>query len=171
MIFTMKRIALLALISSLLFSIFSCSQKKESESIGEIKTAPYFILSDLNGKMVSIKDFNGKVLILNFWATWCFPCREEIPNFQDLYAQYKSKGLEIIGISLDEGGSDVLKTFVKDYRISYPILIGNEEVTNVYGGIRGIPTTFVINRKGDIIKKYIGYTDKETFEQDVKPLL
>jgi len=136
-----------------------------------MKTAPYFILPDLDGKMVSLKDFKGKVLILDFWATWCPPCREEIPHFQELYAKYRGKGFEVIGIALDQGGAKVVKPFAEKFNIGYTILLGGAEISDAYGGIIGIPTTFVIDRKGQIIKKYVGYRDKEVFEEDIKGLL
>ncbi|OGL40927.1 MAG: hypothetical protein A3C43_09745 [Candidatus Schekmanbacteria bacterium RIFCSPHIGHO2_02_FULL_38_11] len=157
----------------LILPILFCSKKKEAESSTDAsaKLAPYFTLPDINGKMVSLRDFKGKVLILDFWATWCPPCREEIPHFKDLYAQYKRKGLEIVGIAVDQGGTKAVKPFVEINRISYTILIGSEEVTNSYGGIIGIPTTFVIDRKGNIVRKYVGYREKEVFEEDIKGLL
>lgn len=157
----------------LILPMLFCSKKKEAESSTDVnaKLAPYFTLPDVNGKMVSLRDFKGKVLILDFWATWCPPCREEIPHFQNLYAQYKGKGLEIIGIAIDQGGRAAVKPFVEANRISYTILIGSEEVTNTYGGIIGIPTTFVVDRKGNIVKKYVGFRDKEVFEEDIKALL
>ena len=167
----LKRIFLDVLICFLIFSISYCSKKKEPEPALEPIAAPDFTLPDINGKMVSLKDFRGKVLILDFWATWCPPCRQEIPQFVDLYSQYKEKGFEIIGIALDQEGEKVVKPFSQNYNIKYPILIGGEEVSEIYGGIRGIPTTFVIDRKGNIVKKYVGFRDREVFEEDIKALL
>ena len=157
----------------LILLIFSCSKQDKAELSTDLiaKPAPYFILPDINGKMINFNDFKGEILILNFWATWCPPCREEIPNFQDLYALHKGKGLEIIGISIDQGGIMAVKPFVEANKISYTILIGSEEVTNAYGGIIGIPTTFVIDRKGNIARKYVGYVDKEVLEEDIKKLM
>ena len=166
-----KKIFLSLFICFLIFSISYCSKKKEPEPASAPQAAPDFTLPDLNGKMVSLKDFRGKVIILDFWATWCPPCRQEIPLFVDLYSQYKEKGFEIIGIALDQEGEKVVKPFSQNYNIKYPILIGGEEVSEVYGGIRGIPTTFVIDRKGNIVKKYVGFTEKEVFEEDIKALL
>jgi len=137
----------------------------------DFKPAPDFELLDVNGKKVRLSDFKGKVIILNFWATWCPPCRAEIPGFIELYKKYKDKGVEIIGISLDEGGVRDVFPFMKEFGINYQVLIGNYKVTQDYGGIRGIPTTFVIDKKGNIRAKYVGYRPKEGFERDIIMLL
>lgn len=135
------------------------------------KKAPEFTLLDLDGKPFHSSNLKGKVVILDFWATWCPSCRAEIPHFKSLYQQYHGQGLEIVGIALDRGGAKVVKPFVEDNGIDYPILIGNQKVTEDYGGIRGIPTTFVIDRQGRIIEKFVGYRDKETFESAIQKLL
>jgi thiol-disulfide isomerase/thioredoxin len=133
--------------------------------------APEWELTDLNGKLIRFSDFRGHVLILDFWATWCGPCRVEIPHFVELQKQYGDKGLTVIGVSLDEQGPDVVKKFVKRLAVNYPIVIGNEKVAEAYGGIVAIPTTFVIDRHGRIVSRHIGYNDKATFEKEVQSLL
>ena len=133
--------------------------------------APEWKLTDLKGELVKSSDFRGKVLILDFWATWCAPCRVEIPHFVELQKQYGGKGLMVVGVSLDEQGPDVVKEFVKQFRVSYPIVSGNEKVAEAYGEINGLPTTFVIDREGRIVGRHIGYNDKETFEKEVQSLL
>ncbi len=137
----------------------------------DFKLAPNFELPDVNGRKVKLSDFKGKIIILDFWATWCPPCRAEIPGFIELYKKYKDKGVEIIGISLDEGGVKDVLPFMREFGINYTILIGNYKVTQDYGGIRGIPTTFVIDKKGYIRAKYVGYRPKEVFERDIIMLL
>lgn len=135
------------------------------------KSAPAFTLQNINGENVSLSDFSGKMVILDFWATWCPPCKEEIPHFIELYEQYKDKGLAVIGIALDQGGVGVVKPFVQKYGIQYPILISDGQAAKAYGGINSIPTTFIIDSDGNIRKKYIGYRGKSVFEADIKELL
>jgi thiol-disulfide isomerase/thioredoxin len=133
--------------------------------------APEWKLTDLNGKLVKFSDFRGKVLILDFWATWCAPCRVEIPHFVELQKQYGDKGLRVVGVSLDQQGPEVVKKFVKQFGVNYPIVIGNEKVAEAYGGIYAIPTTFVIDRQGRIASRHMGYDDKTVFEKEIQPLL
>ena len=135
------------------------------------KKAPDFELKDANGKTVRLSDFKNKIIILDFWATWCPPCRAEIPGFVELYNKYKDKGVEIIGVSLDQGGWDDVIPFMKEFGVNYTIVLGNMDVAQKYGGIRGIPTTFVIDRQGRIRAKYVGYRPKEVFERDINLLL
>lgn len=137
----------------------------------EGKSAPDFTLQDLGGSSFTLSSTKGKVVILDFWATWCPPCRAEIPHFISLYSQYKGQGLEIVGVALDKGGVRDVRPFSEEVGINYPLVIGTQDVTEDYGGIRGIPTTFVIDREGNIVERYEGYRDKEVFESAIKKLL
>src|SRR5271156_3906590 len=133
--------------------------------------APAWELKDVKGNTVKLSDFKGKVVIVDFWATWCPPCRAEIPHFVKLQDKYAKQGLVIVGISVDEGGAEVVSSFAKANKINYPIALGNQDVAEQYGATDGIPTTFVIDRKGNIISKHLGFTDSDTFEKEIKSVL
>jgi len=134
-------------------------------------SAPDWELADLNGKLVKFSNFRGHVLIVDFWATWCAPCRVEVPHFVELQKQYGDKGLTVIGVSLDEQGPEGVKKFVKGFGVNYPIVIGNEKVVEAYGRIDAVPTAFVIDRQGRIVSRHIGYEDKAVFEKEIQSLL
>ena len=118
-----------------------------------------------------MNDYKGKVLILDIWDTWCPPCRKEIPHFIDLYSNFKGKGVEILGAAIGREGRDKVADFIKQNKVNYPNVLASEELLKTYGPIRGIPTTLVIDQKGGIYKKYVGYQDREVFENDIKALL
>jgi peroxiredoxin len=131
--------------------------------------APAFTLTDLNGKAVSLADFRGKVVILDFWATWCPPCKKEIPDFVDLQKSFGAQGVQVVGIALDD--LDKVKAFTQQNGINYPVLLGTQDITVKYGGIDGIPTTFVIDRKGKIVNRFEGFRPRSVFEAEIKKLL
>lgn len=133
--------------------------------------APSWELRDVDGKTVKLSDFKDKVVVLDFWATWCPPCRKEIPGFVALQKQYGKDGLAIVGISLDQDGAAKVKKFIKANGMNYPVVMGNEDLSRDYGSIRAIPTTFVIDRAGKIVSKHVGYEDQAVFEKEIKPLL
>ncbi len=133
--------------------------------------APDWHLTNVDGKPVKLSDFKGKVVILNFWATWCPPCRKEIPTFISLQKQYGDKGLVIVGISLDEGGPGVVKPFVSRAGINYPVMMGDQKTAADYGGIEVVPTTFIIDRNGRIAAEHQGEAERAAFEAEIKPLL
>jgi thiol-disulfide isomerase/thioredoxin len=132
-------------------------------------SAPVWELKDLDGKMVKSSDFDGKVVILDFWATWCPPCKAEIPGFIELQKKYAAKGLVVVGISLDEQGPSVVKQFMDQFGMNYPVVMGNLKIMQDFGGA-GLPTTFVIDRSGKIVAKHVGFASKETFEKEITPL-
>jgi peroxiredoxin len=133
--------------------------------------APNFRLRSLDGKFVQLDSLRGKVVAVNFWATWCGPCRAEIAGFLDVYKENKSKGLEIVGISLDEEGWEVVRPFAERFKITYPVVMGTGRVVTDYGDIRAIPTTFIIDKEGNIAKRHVGYLPKPLFEKIIKELL
>ena len=163
------------------FLIASCSTHRGSQSEVQAAAAtpsaldttlaPDFALPDLKGRTVHLKDFRGKVVVLDFWATWCGPCKMEIPHFVELMKRHGEKGLEIVGVAMDETGADVVKPFVEKNGLHYHVLLGDDYTANRFGGVNALPTTFVIDRGGHIARKYIGYRSLESFEEDLAPLL
>jgi len=133
--------------------------------------APDWHLSDVDGKPVKLSDFKGKVVILDFWATWCPPCRAEIPGFVAIQKKYADKAFTVIGVSLDKEGPSVVKPFMRQLGMNYPVVMGNPKIVGDYGGITAIPTTFVIDRQGNVVTAYQGFTDQATFESVIGPLL
>lgn len=133
--------------------------------------APEWQLNDPDGKAVKLSDFKGKVVILDFWATWCPPCRAEIPGFIALQKQYAAQGLTVVGVSLDTEGASVVKSFMKQVGMNYPVVLGSEKIASDYGGITAIPTTFVLDRDGNIVTSHQGYASQLVFESEIRPLL
>jgi thiol-disulfide isomerase/thioredoxin len=129
-----------------------------------------FVVKDHLDAPVKMADFKGKVAIVNFWATWCGPCKKEIPDFVKLYDQYKDKGLVIIGISADDSPEE-LQAFMKEYRMNYPVVQMTPEVEAAWGPFYGYPTSFIVARDGSICTKHLGPATKEQFEREIKPLL
>src|SRR5256886_13922518 len=130
-----------------------------------LEPASDFELKSLDGRAVKLSDFRGKVVVLNFWATWCAPCRVETPWLIDLYRQYKEQGLEVVGISVDDGNQEHVADFVKEIGINYTVLMGNHAVGDTYGGLRFLPQIFFIGRDGKIIKHSFGIKSKSDLEE------
>ncbi len=129
-----------------------------------------FKLKDMNGATVNLADYKGKVVLLNFWATWCGPCKIEIPEFVRAYEAHKNDGFVVLGVSIDDT-AEQLKDFAKQYKITYPMLLMQENVEQAYGPIYGVPISFFIGRDGLICRKQMGEVKKETLERELKSLL
>lgn len=128
------------------------------------KKAPDFNLISLNNNEIKLSNYKDKIIILDFWATWCPPCRAEIPHFIELYKKYKEQGLMIIGVATSDEKYKV-KEFVKNFKINYPVVMADEKILQNFGDIRGLPTTFIIDKEGNIREKFVGYRPKEVFEE------
>ncbi len=133
--------------------------------------APDFRLYNLKGKIDKLSNYKGKIVVLNFFATWCPPCKMEIPGFVKFYKNYKKEGVVILGICLDANDKSKVKSFIKQYQINYPVLIGTRDVVMDYGGIHVIPTTFIINGEGYIVDRIIGYLNDEDLKSKINKLI
>jgi thiol-disulfide isomerase/thioredoxin len=131
---------------------------------------PDLTLKTVAGHEVRLSDFRGKILLVDFWATWCGPCKETIPDLVKLQTRHKGHGVEVIGISLDVQGPQAVSAFMKQYKMNYTVLLGNDGVAKAFGGIVGIPTSFVVDRQGRIVKRFIGVVDAAAYEDVIRSL-
>jgi len=133
--------------------------------------APEFALQSLDNKTVHLSDFRGKAVLLNFWATWCSPCKIEMPWFVELQQQYGPQGLQVIGIAMDDASKEDIAKFAKDLGVNYPILLGKESVGEAYGGVQFLPTTFFIDRDSKVLEREFGLKSRSVFEDNIKKAL
>jgi len=145
--------------------LISCSTTEKKNS----KKAPDFSLKTTDNKTVKLSDYKGKIIIVNFFATWCPPCRIEIPDFVEFYKENKIKKIVIIGIAIESKLEDV-KKMIKKFEINYPVCLSDGKIEKEYGGIRFVPTSFVIDKNGNIYKKQIGMMNKKQLEEILKKL-
>jgi thiol-disulfide isomerase/thioredoxin len=141
------------------------------QHLTQFSLAPDFSLESLDGKTVRLSDLRGKAVLLNFWATWCGPCKIEMPWFVELQNHYGSQGLQIIGVAMDDASKEDIGKFAKDLGVNYPILIGKESVGDQYGGVPALPESFLIGRDGKVVDKIIGLRGKAEIEDAVKKAL
>ena len=145
--------------------------KKTALALPKLGEAPAWKLTDVDGKVVSSADLKGKVMVVDFWATWCGPCRQEIPGYIELAKKYGKDGLVIVGVSLDQEGPEVVKAFGKKFAVNYPLVMADEEVQKAFGGLEVIPTTFLIDREGQVRDRKIGAVETAEYEQRILSVL
>lgn len=163
-------VATFALLQNSLTEAKSILDKTTTNLLSDKKAAD-FKLKTLDGKEIKLSDYRGKVVIIDFWATWCPPCRKGIPDLISLQTEFK-KDLVVIGISLDQQNTlKDLKPFIENYKINYPVVLGDEKVVKDYGGISAIPTSFIIDQKGNIVDSHVGLVPKAVYSDQIKSLL
>jgi len=167
-----KRVLIYGVVALCLLGLYLASRHKAQapKPTASGNLAPDFTLTDLNGKKLSLSDYKGKVVLLDFWATWCSPCREEIPHFVEMQNKYGSQGLQVLGISMDDDVKPVQK-FYQQYNLNYPVALGDDKLADRFGGVLGLPVNFVIDRQGRIYAKHLGATESSVFDEDVSKLL
>lgn len=177
----MKRNALVfvALFVAILFMLASGKYLRKDRSHGPLKLvgnvqglpAPDFQLPSLDGNKVKLSDYRGKAVLLNFWATWCPPCKVEMPWFADLQKQYGKDGLVILGVAMDDSAPDKIAQFASEMGVNYPILLGTDRISDDYGDVQYLPTSFFIGRDGTIVDKMTGLLDRKDIEDAVRKTL
>jgi peroxiredoxin len=159
----------------LVFGVSMARRRSDTAQIAgphlEGQPAPDFTLQSVEGQTVHLSDFHGKGVLLNFWATWCQPCKIEMPWFVELQKQYGPQGLQVVGIAMDDASPADIAKFAKDMGVNYPILLGKETVGNAYGGVQFLPETFFIGRDGKVVDKVFGLKSRSDLEDDVKKSL
>lgn len=142
-----------------------------SPSLAAVAMPNFALPAAVDGKIVSSEQFKGKAMLITFFATWCPPCRQEIPVLKRLHEQYGPRGFAVLGFSVDEGGPKVVAKLVEKDSINYPVLMADRSIARKFGGIAGIPTSFLINKKGHVVKKYPGYVPRGLLERDIQSVL
>jgi len=137
----------------------------------ERKPAPDFALKDADGKTVHLSDYKGKVVLLDFFATWCGPCKIEIPWFTEMERKNKDRGFAVLGVSMDDEGWELVKPFLADLNVNYRVVIGNDQTASIYGGVDALPTTFLIDKEGKIAATHVGLASRKDFEDGIEQLL
>ncbi len=156
------------MIKSILLSILVSTYPQAASS--QTQRVPAFALKDVRGRMVRLSDYKGKVVLLNFWATWCVPCRVEIPELVKLQKEYQGQGLQIVGITVQKYQQRTVRSLAKRLAINYPILFGTQKVTRLFGLGEVLPVTIIIDREGIMRDRILGIMELEEFEEKVKPL-
>ena len=152
-------------VAALALGLAACAHKPVE------KPGPDFSLKDSNGQTVHLADYHGKVVLLNFWATWCGPCKVEIPWFIELQRKYKDKQFAVLGVSMDDDGWDSVRKYIEDHKFNYRVMIGDDMTGKLFGGVEDLPTTFILDRSGHIAVKHVGLVSKEIYEAEIQEQL
>jgi len=166
-------VAVGAVIAAMLVVGLRSARHRQAPPAAQLKggAAPDFTLQTLDGNTVHLSDYRGKAVLLNFWATWCGPCKIEMPWFVELQKQYGAAGLQILGVAMDDASPGEIAKFAKDLGVNYPVLIGKEAVGDAYGGVDYLPESFFIDRNGKVLDKVLGLKGRGEIEDNVKKIL
>ena len=179
----MKRDPVILIVVAVVISlmlVFGIQKTRRGSSSGSLQgggsslqgqVAPDFSLASLNGEKLKLSDFRGKAVLLNFWATWCEPCKVEMPWFVDLQKKYGSQGLQVLGVAMDDASPKDIDEFAKKMGVNYPIVIGKEAVGDQYGGIPYLPSTFYIDRQGKVVERVFGLVSRSEIESNIQKAL
>lgn len=148
----------------------SCSSS-DTPATSQLGQAPGFALEGMDGKTIDFEQYKGKLVLVDFWATWCPPCRRSIPHLAELHTKYSGRGFEVVGISLDNTGKESVASFARDYSIPYTILMGTQETALKWNIGSGIPVAILVNREGAVVEKIVGYKDTQFWEQKIAQYL
>ncbi len=135
------------------------------------RPAPDFTLEDGAGRKVTLSELKGQVVLLNFWATWCGPCKIEMPWFVDFQRKYKDRGFTVVAVSLDEEGWEVVRPYTEEMQFNFPVVVGNDELASKFGEMYALPTTLIIDKEGQIVSTHTGLVDKSIYEEEIESLL
>lgn len=135
------------------------------------KAAPDFSLKQMNGETFRLSDYRGEIVVVNFWATWCAPCRKEIPGFIALQEEWADKGVTFVGVSLDDEGFEVVRPYAEKMGINYPLVVGDDRLTKKYGGVQGLPTSFVVGPEGTVQSAHLGFWAETELRNQLRPLM
>jgi peroxiredoxin len=169
-------IIVVAMVVSLMLVFgFNMARKTKNNSVpgpqSKGDTAPDFTLQSLDGKTTRLSDFRGQAVLLNFWATWCAPCKIEMPWFVELQKQYGSQGFQIVGVAMDDASTKDISDFAKEMGVNYPVLLGKESVGDAYGGVQFLPENFYIDRNGKLVARAFGLKSRSEIEDEIKTII
>ena len=160
-----------AVVTGMLIFATRVTRGASNASTGVGGGAPDFALNTTSGKTLHLSDFRGKAVVLNFWATWCGPCKIEMPWFVDLQKKYEAQGLQVVGVAMDDSSKEDIDKFTQEMSVNYPIVIGKEATADSYGGLPALPTTLYIDREGKVVDRVIGLRGRAEIEQAMQKII